>query len=346
MAADLLFAAVAAANLHYAAHLESIERQPSSERPQLLALEEARHQAEMAALGCSSRPPCTVPLSDNSGQCGIQSMAGRRVPMSESAVDLGLTRWIAQSADDGGRGAPRGLSIGAGGDIAIAAKPGERPWFDPPNRFRAEFCGVRRFAKGLPIEMSFDFRIDPTTSIEGLDWALIAQIHQADMHFADGAYVQASPIFALSLEREGGGYALEVVGSTGRGPMREADIDPATGTQRTGPTGVAWKSRVVAARRYGRSAAFASGTWHHAAFSVVDAHGGSGHMFVKVDEAVVVDASPPTGFSYVEDLADVPYAGGRQDSGSYLKFGVYAGTVRVGQLPSTSLLSLRYRNLD
>ena len=346
MAADLLFAAVAAANLHYAAHLEAIELQPPSERPHLVALEEARHRAEMAALGCSSRPPCTAPVSDGAGQCGTQSIAGRRVPMSEATVELGVTRWIAQSADDGSRGAPHALSIGADGDIAIAAKPGERPWFDPPNRFRAEFCGVRRFAEGVPIEMAFDFRIDPATSIDGLDWALIAQIHQADMHYADGGYVQASPIFALALEREGGGYALEVVGSTGRGPMREADIDPATGAQRTGPTGAVWKSRAATGHRYGRSAPFASGGWHHVAFSVIDAHGGNGRMFVKVDEAVVVDASLPTGFGYVDDLAKVSYAGRRQDSGSYLKFGVYAGTVREDLLPRASLLSLRYRNLD
>ena len=346
MAADLLFAAVAAANLHYAAHLKAIEQQPSSERPQVLALEEARHQAEMAALGCSSRPPCTAPVSDSSAECGTRSVAGRRVPMSEAAVDLGVTRWIAQSADEGGRGAPHALSIGADGDIAIAAKPGERPWFDPPNRFRAEFCGVRRFAKGAPIEMGFDFRIDPATSIEGLDWALIAQIHQADMHYADGGYVQASPIFALALEREGDGYALEVVGSTGRGPTREADIDPATGAQRTSPTGAVWNARAVTGRRYGRSAPFASGSWHHVAFSVVDAHGGNGRMFVKVDEVVAVDAALPTGFGYVDDLADVHYAGRRQDSGSYLKFGVYAGTVRLDLLPRTSLLSLQYRNLD
>ena len=341
---DILYAALAAANIHYAANIQAIERGASDGKPALVAAETARHKREMATLGCSSVPPCGLAKADDAGRCAPQPAGDHRLVPSGAAVNLEGAAWIAQSRDPV-RDDGRGVILDADGSVTLAAASGERPWFDPPRKIRAEFCGIQRFPKGVPIALDFDLLVAEGTTIAGLDWASIAQIHGADMHYADGAFVEASPLFGIGLKGDAAGDVLVVSADTAAAPLRTPVLD-ARGQQAVGPEGPRWNKHFAPSRLLAQSPPLARGAWHHVAFRVVDGHGGPGSVKVSVDGTTLVDRpSLPTGYSYGDDLADVPYAGGPQDAGSYLKFGIYGGRFEGDITPAAASVSLRYRNV-
>lgn len=345
MAADILFAAVAAAHLHHAEVLNTILRGEAAGKAAMLAGEDARYRTEMAVLGCSSVPPCVAPDATGSGRCAPKLLGDRRVVPSGAMIDLNGARWIAQSADEGAADV-QALALGRDGALEVNAKPGEHAWFDPPRKIRAEFCGVRRFPKGVAAHTRFDLLVDRATNTSGLDWSSVVQIHQADMRYADGTYVAASPIFAIALRTDEEGDRLVVTGETAASPLRQPKLDPATGRQAIAADGPQWSAHFAPQRSLGRSAPLARGRWHRIDFRFIDGHGGPGSVTVAVDGQTVVDEpSLPTGYSYVDDLAGVPFAGGPQDTGSYVKFGIYAGLGEGSAPPRSGPIHLSFRNV-
>ena len=344
MAADILFAAYAAAHLHHADALDAILHNGQANTVAIVAAETERYRTNMAVLGCSSVPPCLAPAT-GSGRCATKHLANRDIVPSGAMIELNGARWIAQSADEDSLTA-QALALEPDGSIEVNASSGQHAWFDPPRKIRAEFCGVQRFAKGATAHASFDLLVDSVTSTAGLDWSSVAQIHQADMRYADGTYVAASPVFAIALQTSEKGDALVVTGETAASPMREPKIDPATGLQAIGPDGPRWNAHFAPQRTLGRSALLARGVWHRIDFRFVDGHGGPGGVSVTVDGRAVVDQpSLATGYSYVDDLADVPFAGGPQDTGSYVKFGIYAGLNEGSRAPRSGAVRLSFKNM-
>jgi hypothetical protein len=187
--------------------------------------------------------------------------------------------------------------------------------------------------------------MDPASNIAGLDWAIVAQVHQANVHDADGAPVEAAPPFSLALQRDAGGEKLVVESPTATGAMRKPDIDPATGRRRFAAGHPMWTAEFAPGRALG-SAPFAQGVWHEVEFRFRDGQGGPGLARVVLDGETIVDRPDiPTGYGYVADLGRLSYLGGPQLTGSYVKIGFYGGMSR-GEPSPDSHVSLAYKDVS
>lgn len=344
MGQSLLEAAMFAVNLAHGLHIEAAASLPPDFRETAIATENRAYVNQMAALGCSSASACADPAG--SGRCAsIAAADGTKTPPDGVAVDYGGARWNVQNSYHGWPGETGSIAIQPDGIVSIAARAGNRAWFDPPRKIRAEFCGRERFSEDAEIHLKFKVRLDASSAISGLDWIIIAQIHQADMRYADGAYVEASPPFAIAIVQGPKGEELAISGETATVPMRLPEIDPQTGLQSNGPDGPKWIKRFAPHRQIGKSAHFSRGEWHEIEFRFRDGHGRAGAVFVSLDGAVLADEKAiPTGYSYVDDLRNVPFAGGPQLTGSYVKFGLYAGKFE-GAPPPNVFFQLHFKDV-
>jgi hypothetical protein len=344
MAQSFLEAAMLAVNLAHGVHIEAAALLPPDFREREIATENRIYLDQMAALGCSSASACTD--SAGPGRCASIAAADvAKTPPDGVAIDYGGARWNVQNNYHGWPGETGSIEIQPDGMVSVAARAGNRAWFDPPRKIRAELCGRERFPEDAEIHMKFKVRLDAASVISGLDWIIIAQVHQADMRYADGAYVEASPPFAIAIVQGPKGEELAVSGETAAVPMREPEIDPKTGLQSNGPDGPRWIKRFAPQRRIGKSAPFSRGDWHEIEFRFRDGHGRTGAVFVSLDDAVLADEKAiPTGYSYVDDLRDVPFAGGPQLTGSYVKFGLYAGKFE-GDPPPNVFFRLHFKDV-
>lgn len=248
----------------------------------------------------------------------VFAACAERVPMLDgNAIDLAGQRWVVQS------GSPAGVSVGPDLSVGFAAKAGERASFDPPRKIRAELCGERRYARGEPVTLQGVFNVDPASRIAGADWCSILQIHQADVVRADGSIPEASPPFAFGLRlNRAGRPELAVSGVTSTGVPEPGSFAP----------GVTYGHASIA---FGRNYAFDVLFW--------DGHGGPGRVRLVLDGAVVCDSLGPTGHEYVDLLAHVRPV--PQETGSYLKFGIYAGAFSGGTPPPGVSVAYTFRHL-
>lgn len=334
MGQSLLEAAMLAVNLAHGFHVEAVALLPPGFRETALVTENRAYLDQMAALGCSSASACTDPAG--SGRCAsIAASDGAKMPPDGVAVDYGGARWNVQNSYHGWPGETGNIAIQPDGMASVAAHGGNRAWFDPPRKIRAEFCGRERFPEGAEIHLKFKVRLDGSSVLSGLDWIIIAQVHQADLRYADGAYVEASPPFAIAIVQGPKGEELAVSGETAVGPMREPEIDTQTGGQASDADGPKWIRHFAPRRQIGKTAPFTQGEWHEIEFRFRDGHGRAGSVFVSLDGAVLADEKAiPTGYSYVDDLRSVPFAGGSQLTGDYVKFGLYAGKFEGAPAPN------------
>ncbi|WP_306469037.1 heparin lyase I family protein [Methylobacterium haplocladii] len=222
-----------------------------------------------------------------------------------TAITIAGLKWAAQT---------QCVQAGPGGTYRFSAKAGERASFDPPRKIRTELVGLTPFAKGQEIRLTGTFNIDPKSVFVGAEWCSIVQIHQADTRRADGSFVNASPLFSLDLvpDPATGRPYLRVLGETGRGEQKTFS-----------PT-----------RILGTLPQVELGKDHHLDLIVVDGHGDRGRIAVWIDGEVLVDrADIPTGYEYVDLLADAYRVGDRpQPTAAYLKIGIYAGK-STGDVP-------------
>ncbi|GEP01928.1 heparin lyase I family protein [Methylobacterium haplocladii] len=220
----------------------------------------------------------------------------------------------------------RRIQHGSDGSLQFHAAAGERADFDPERKIRTELIGLSRFEKGQAVDLKGVFSIDPSTRLTGADWCSIIQIHQADTKRADGNYVNASPMFALDMlpDPKTGRPFLQVVGETGRG--EQTTFSP---------------TRVL-----GTLPDVELGKEHTFAMRVVDGHGDIGQVSVWVDGVALVDRSDiPTGYEYVDIFKNAfPVRGAPQQTGSYLKLGIYSGKVS-GNTPPAVSVGLTWRSL-
>lgn len=270
------------------------------------AYENGVDQVKAAWLAGSPDPTLPLPSATDvtAGPLPI-TPAVTRAPMANGAtITAGGLPWTVQS------GTPDGVSIGDDGSIFFHAKAGERASFDPPRKIRAELGGSKTFAKGEVIHLKGTFNINPSTVMADADWLSLIQIHSADVRFADGVPVSASPMFCLDFVP--GTKTLRVRAETGKGlpapntffPLRVLGTFPVT-----------------------------FGIDHVFELTVVDGHGGDGRVVGSIDGKVVCDFNGPTGYEY-PDLVP-PLNGKPQATGSYLKAGIYAGKSSGSNPPAT-----------
>jgi hypothetical protein len=244
------------------------------------------------------------------------SATGDRTIANSAVVTLGGQDWQAQT------GTPDGVSVNAAGRVRFVARTGERASFDPPRKIRAELCGQQRYEKGEPIRFSGAVTVDRASTIRGTDWCSLIQIHQADPFRADGRPVMASPLFAVDLTLDRAGR-----------PILRARGETGTGRQWT-----------FAPQRVLGTAPFTFGVEHDFALEATDGHGGAGRLRFLLDGRAVCDLAGSTGYEYVDLLADA-LPGRRQQTGSYLKMGVYAGKGAGTKPPPGVFVACTFRDL-
>jgi hypothetical protein len=345
MSDSFLEAAFLALNLAHGLNMDLIARLPQSMRERAIKRENQDYLDAMATVGCSSLAFCRAPTVE--GACGtVVEPDGARILPDGVAVDLGGERWNAQNGDVAGGEALNSIKLRSDRALSISVKTGERPWFDPARKLRAEICGRSRAPKDAKIHVRFRVKLETDSFLQKLDWAIIAQIHQADSHYEDKTQVEASPVLALSLLTQGDGERLLVTGESVDRPMRRQELDPSTGQQRWGASGPVWINQFAPRREIGRTAAFSRGEWHEIELIFSDGHGGPGMVFARLDDNILANENHiPTGYSYVDDLQDVRFAGGAQLTGSYAKLGFYGGVVE-GEPDARTHVSLTYRDVS
>ena len=232
---------------------------------------------------------------------------------SDQIVTIAGLGWMAQS------GTPDGVAIADDDRVKFHAASGEHASFDQPRKIRAELGGLTTFEKGVRMRLSGTILIDPNTRIANSEWCSIAQVHQADTRRSDGVPVASPPPFTVEVLWKDDMPILQVRAETSLG-IPEPNTWPPTRILGTEPIEFGFE--------------------YEFEFEFVDGHGHDGEVFVRIGDTEVVNFVGPTGFEYVDLLKD---AYPSNTTGSYWKFGVYAGKGSGEEPPPDTYVEYRFQ---